>query len=48
MLGQQILDLYRSIVDSSLRQMPFDTSSKEAFQTWQRKARRVVRMVSTA
>ena len=45
MLDQQILDLYRSIVDSSLRQMPFDASSKEAFQSWQRKARRVVRKV---
>ena len=42
MLGRQILDLYHTIVDSSLRQMPFDASSKEAFQGWQVKARRVV------
>ena len=45
MLGRQILDLYRTIVDSDLRQMPFDASSQEAFRSWQAKARKVLRKV---
>lgn len=45
MLGQQILQLYQSTVDSSLRQMPFDASSKEALLRWQRKARGEIRRI---
>lgn len=40
--AQQTIDLYHSLVDNSLRQMPFDVSSMAAFQKWQRKARRQV------
>ncbi|MDP6116821.1 MAG: alpha/beta hydrolase family protein [Planctomycetota bacterium] len=40
--AQQIIDLYHSTVETSIRQMPFDASSLDAFQKWQRKARRQV------
>lgn len=43
MHGQQITKLYHSAVASELRQMPFEASSRDAFSSWQRKARRVVR-----
>jgi hypothetical protein len=31
MFDQQIIDLYHGLVDSSLRQLPFDASSQKAF-----------------
>jgi len=43
MYGQQVTKLYQSTVASVLRQMPFDASSRQAFSSWQRKARRLVR-----
>ncbi|MBI2194408.1 MAG: acetylxylan esterase [Planctomycetes bacterium] len=45
MLGQQVIDLYHTIVDSSLRRTPFDGSSKKAFLAWQRRARRMVNRI---
>ena len=44
-LSQQVVELYHSLVDSDLRQMPFDASSREAFTSWQQKARRTVRRI---
>ena len=41
--GRQVIDLYHQLVDSHLRQTPFDASSRPAFQAWQRKARRILR-----
>ena len=41
--GRQVIDLYHQLVGASLRQTPFDASSKPAFQGWQRKARRTLR-----
>ena len=37
-LDRQIVELYRQIVASSNRQLPFDASSPVAFRTWQRRA----------
>ena len=40
--GQQVIRLYRTIVKSTVRQMPLDATSKAAFLAWQKKARRVL------
>ena len=40
--GRQVARLYRSVVRSSIRQMPFDASSPEAFLAWQEAARLVL------
>ncbi|MBI3921909.1 MAG: hypothetical protein HY318_10880, partial [Armatimonadetes bacterium] len=40
MYGEQIVQLYHSIVETDTRQTPFDASTRTDFLTWQRKARR--------
>lgn len=42
MYRQQVIQLYHSTVKDSLRQMPFDASSRDAYLRWQKKARRVL------
>ena len=42
---QQTIDLYQSLLETSLRQLPFDASSTDAFQKWQRKARKQIRAI---
>ncbi|MBM3215576.1 hypothetical protein FJZ36_11755 [Candidatus Poribacteria bacterium] len=42
MLGQQVIDFYHGLVESELRQSPFDLSSKGAFEVWQGLARGVL------
>ena len=42
-LSQQVVDVYHSLVDASLRQTPFDGKSKRAFNAWQKRARRIVK-----
>ena len=41
-LGGEVVRLYGKLVKDSLRQMPFDASTRAKFEAWQRRARRVM------
>ncbi|MBT4504177.1 MAG: hypothetical protein HOC74_40980 [Gemmatimonadetes bacterium] len=43
--GRQVIDFYQQTVGASLRQSPFDGSSREAFTAWQRNGRRRLRRI---